>query len=54
MYLLVCDKTNEAAIVDPVEPEKVMIDKVMYLLINYCIIIYRRSGNIRVQIVSCN
>ena len=24
MYLLVCDKTKEAAIVDPVEPEKVL------------------------------
>ena len=29
-----CDKTNEAAIVDPIESEKVIVDKVMYL-INY-------------------
>ena len=37
MYLLVCDKTNEAAIVDPVEPEKVIrcVNKVMYLIQHY-------------------
>ncbi len=35
MYLLVCDKTKEAAIVDPVEPEKVLtpISIKMYIII---------------------